>query len=70
MVGLVPVVFAVIFLAFLRCADSASNPTSANPLIIAAEDRVVGSAIRFSFSHDAEIFDSAALVHQIDSVRF
>jgi cysteine sulfinate desulfinase/cysteine desulfurase-like protein len=34
------------------------------------EDRVVGSAIRFSFSHDTDMFDSDALVHQIDSVRF
>ena len=39
-------------------------------LAMALEDRVVGSAIRFSFSHDTDMFDSDALVHQIDSVRF
>jgi cysteine desulfurase len=39
-------------------------------LAMALEDRVVGSAIRFSFSHDTDMFDSDALVHQIESVRF
>lgn len=37
---------------------------------MALEDRVIGSAIRFSFSHNTTMFDADALVHQIDSVRF
>jgi cysteine desulfurase len=34
------------------------------------DDRVVGSAIRFSFSHDADELDAEGLVKKIDSVRF
>lgn len=34
------------------------------------DDRVVGSAIRFSFSHDADSLDAEGLVQKIESVRF
>lgn len=34
------------------------------------EERVIGSAIRFSFSHESVMFDADALFKQIDSVRF
>ena len=39
-------------------------------LAMSLEDRVVGSAIRFSFSHDADQIDVEGLVKTIDSVRF
>jgi cysteine desulfurase len=34
------------------------------------DDRVVGSAIRFSFSHDADSLNAEELVQKIESVRF
>lgn len=34
------------------------------------EDRVVGSAVRFSFSHDADDLDHQEIVSMIESVRF
>jgi cysteine desulfurase len=39
-------------------------------LAMQLDDRVVGSAIRFSFSHDADELDAEGLVKKIDSVRF
>jgi cysteine desulfurase len=39
-------------------------------LAMSLEDRVVGSAIRFSFSHDADQLDIEGLIKQIESVRF
>ncbi len=39
-------------------------------LAMGLEDRVAGSAIRFSFSHDAEDLNIDSLTHQIESVRF
>jgi cysteine desulfurase len=34
------------------------------------DDRVVGSAVRFSFSHDADDLDHQEIVSMIESVRF